>query len=98
MALYWRGFQAVDLFFFGAPRAQGQPWGKNPHNPRLIHRKTTRPQVVPVAVTAGAGGSAQTCPKHKSLFDKGKVKLSTEKANPYYYHYVFIEVIDNNIP
>lgn len=58
----------------------------------------TRPQVVPVAVTAGAGSSTQTCPKHKSLFDKGKVKLSTEKANPYYYHYVFIEVIDNNIP
>ena len=56
----------------------------------------TRPQVVPVAMTAGAGGSAQTCPKHKSLFDKGKVKLSTEKANPYYYHYVFIEPLKNN--
>ena len=75
------------------PGYAGKPWGQNWHKAIVIHRKTTRHQVIPVQATAGTGRRAQAWPECNPLSGKGKQELSPENRALYYYYYVFIQSI-----
>ena len=74
-------------------RLRAQLCGQNADNKAVVHRKSTRQKVVPVAVTPGAGCTAHAFESCKWLSRKRKRQLSTENGNTYYKYYVFIEAL-----